>query len=730
MAGIPQITNPITNKGLSSGTLADKHGGQAGEPFDIIQLTKPQAVASSADRQAGRQPGMAAEQKEFLPMSVKTPKDPTMAVESLKQLISADLLSVAKSNGYTDLYGELEGLMKTLFLKPDELVSEITTQEQQTTMFSGEKLFDLLRNLAFSSLHSGNTELQNAIGSFLKSVNFLQGRDDILQAISSNLKFLSGYFSPNKNLSSDLALLAEQWGKADSSKYFELLKSETLSILKNVSESILGNDRTQILIPLIIHNLSRYNTNASMLSESFSNLLTFVPGEQARGELVRAFDAFVRNFMGEPETSAEGEEAGAARNNQDNQASQANAAGKNGETLQQRQQNQTQIPEFLGDRLKDTSYLRHALTAAGSEELVPEDDAVPNPNPNVIQRRMATPEGFDDIPDDGTDGEQLKLSPNMQRALSDQITRHTQDFLLGKTDGMNAVYNILDTLIIEPAAKQTLVSELFNLDSISAVLEYMNQVLRGVPQGDICQSLFENFEQIIDLMAQNGELPTDPSEFPDENAELAEQAEQAGAKQPPDEDIDKQFDKQEQIARQGHTGAKAQRPSTLEQLVGFVGRNIDHAALKTINNYNASNLLQSLINAPGVFTPLAHYIIPLQIDGTKSFGELWVDNDEENATGAGQSARGYHLFLTFEIEAYGRFEVDLAAADKAVSVALYHPQSFSEKVGGLVNKIGRVIAQTGYQTKNFSTCTLVKPRNLTQVFPDIVERRKGFNVKA
>jgi hypothetical protein len=186
-----------------------------------------------------------------------------------------------------------------------------------------------------------------------------------------------------------------------------------------------------------------------------------------------------------------------------------------------------------------------------------------------------------------------------------------------------------------------------------------------------------------------------------------------------------------QSAQGQEKAAPPPKESTLKQLISFVEKNIDHAAVKTISNYNASNLLQSLINAPGVFTPLAHYIIPLDVGGIKSFGELWVDADEENASARESGAkRKYHLFLTFEVEAAGRFEVDLYADGSDVNLSFFYPESFSERAAPLLGKVNRIIANSGYSTREIRTGPLVKPHDLTQVFPEILERRTGFNVKA
>ena len=293
---IPQISNPISTKGYSPNTLAGKQSGAGGEQFDIIQLMNPLETSSTKERDPGKR-GMLMEQKDFLPMMVKLTKDPTMAVESLKQIINFDLLAIAKANGYTELYGELDKLMKSIFLQPDGIVSELMSQEKSTTLFGNEKFYDLLRELMGSN-KPNIEDLKAAIGNILKAVNFSRNQQEILSALSSNMRFLSQYFLPNKALSADLATLAERWANPDAPEHFEQLKNETLFLTKNVADSLLNNERIQVLVPLIVHNLSRYNTNKAVLHEYFGSLLTQVSGHKMREQLTDAFEKLAEKLLG------------------------------------------------------------------------------------------------------------------------------------------------------------------------------------------------------------------------------------------------------------------------------------------------------------------------------------------------------------------------------------------------------------------------------------------------
>ena len=135
------------------------------------------------------------------------------------------------------------------------------------------------------------------------------------------------------------------------------------------------------------------------------------------------------------------------------------------------------------------------------------------------------------------------------------------------------------------------------------------------------------------------------------------------------------------------------------------------------------------MNAPGVFTPLAHYILPLDVEGTKAFGELWVDNDENNPNNTPGTQRNYHLFLTFDVESIGRFEVDLYALGDEVNLTLLYPQRFEKQIEPMKDRINKVVRNVGYNTRTFETAPLKTPHNLTEIFPKIVDKRTTLNTR-
>ena len=105
------------------------------------------------------------------------------------------------------------------------------------------------------------------------------------------------------------------------------------------------------------------------------------------------------------------------------------------------------------------------------------------------------------------------------------------------------------------------------------------------------------------------------------------------------------------------------------------------------------------------------------------------NNDASGATGSGPGNH-HHLFLTFDVDTYGRFEVDVYANDNNVKVSILHPPTFAKNIGTVVEKVNRIAAGTHYNISDMQTGVLVEPHNLTQIFPKLSERRAGLNVQA
>ena len=168
-------------------------------------------------------------------------------------------------------------------------------------------------------------------------------------------------------------------------------------------------------------------------------------------------------------------------------------------------------------------------------------------------------------------------------------------------------------------------------------------------------------------------------------------------------------------------------PSSMENLADFLAKNINDAALKSLNTLNQNEMVQSLLTAPGVFTPLLHYLVPLEIEDTRAFGELWVDND---AGGSSDEDNQNHFFLSFTVENIGDFELEIYTKNTDMNIALMCPPELTKSFSKMKDSIARIAASSGFTPKSTVIDALNKKRNLIEVFSRIKEKRVGLNVTA
>ena len=886
MAQIPQINNPITSKNYN---YSPRQQDANTEPFDIVKLTGVGAAGVNSDSATRSRLEMG--NRELIPLQVAMAKDPTLAVEMLKDLLNVEVLNQALITGHTELYGSLENLAKELYVTPEQLLQEIINQEQQNTMFSGHEFYDVLREVAQTTTDPGTKEL---IGGLLKSINFAQNRQEIMGALRANLKFLSEYYSPNEKLSEKLFNLSQEWGADDAEKFFDYLKGETLSILDDVSGSLLNDEKTQMLIPLIKHNLSRYNNSPYMCKEYFNLLMTQISSGTVREALKNSFNRlyaalFEKKPMQDPqETMTDNEEvynensrgenvrnsdvrADNIRNNsvrseniRDNGVQAENVIKDNvrGENVRNDNNlrnnnnnndiysddvyndyttNKDQNQPFLGDlepknddfkgvenQNRQTDQIEEEFFSENDNEIdldnlnkainaskrplendvepnikidqktvntavdvlkyLPEDYEEADPEtinivinilkqlpenegePDIAFKTINTvinaseyfsdegeeidpetidiavnvlkqlPEEYDEIDHetintavkvlnylsenvDETDNsneidldtinkainasrtnpdpeeEQEQPLSGWQKSLNNIMSERGYSHQLkesgyniehilasynrGKLSGLDALKMLSEGLFLGDKSNIENVNQMLagfeQVNTMQELIDNLNSMLRGMPDIPLRERLYGVFVTIIEKMSVRNELP--------------------------------------------QHGIRPPVSSTLDNLTDFIEKNINNPALKSLDSFNASNLLNSLLNAPGVFTPLAHYILPLDVDGTRAFGELWVDNDENNPNNTPGTQRNYHLFLTFDVESIGRFELDMYALGEEVNLSLLYPSSFEKAIEPFKDRVNKIVRSSGYQTRAFETAPLRKPHNLVEVFPKITEKR-------
>lgn len=178
---------------------------------------------------------------------------------------------------------------------------------------------------------------------------------------------------------------------------------------------------------------------------------------------------------------------------------------------------------------------------------------------------------------------------------------------------------------------------------------------------------------------------------------------------------------------------EADRPQAASRVMTIIADIIakqNDSELSALGGEKIEKIIYSLLSSPCNFTPLLHYIVPVQIDGLKSFAEIWVDPNAESTDAKGNRVPDcIHMLMVFDIEGIGRFEAELAAAGKDIMVNLFCPAPYLPAFSALSAPVQAQIAATGYRLLNLSVDKLERQRSLMDVFKTLPHRRTGVDVK-
>ncbi len=178
-------------------------------------------------------------------------------------------------------------------------------------------------------------------------------------------------------------------------------------------------------------------------------------------------------------------------------------------------------------------------------------------------------------------------------------------------------------------------------------------------------------------------------------------------------------------------GGRTQEPSKVMNIIAeIIAKQNDNSELAMIGGEKIEKIIYSLLSSPCNFTPLLHYIVPVQADDLRSFAEIWIDPNAESTDAKGNRVQDcIHMLMVFDIDGIGRFEAELAATGKDIMVNLFCPAPYLPAFSALAASVREQIAATGYRLLNLSVDKLEKHRSLMDVFKTLPHRRTGVDVK-
>ena len=142
------------------------------------------------------------------------------------------------------------------------------------------------------------------------------------------------------------------------------------------------------------------------------------------------------------------------------------------------------------------------------------------------------------------------------------------------------------------------------------------------------------------------------------------------------------------------------------------------------------NLVSSMLINESVYMPLAHYLIPMELDGRMLFSELWVDADaEEKKNGQGPGEKCMKFLFKIDVQGLGLFDVILTSREKDVGIVVACPEGVAPFSKEIEQTVSQILTRNDLNPAGVSVRKMERPVTLTEVFPKIFEGKNSVNVK-
>lgn len=176
-------------------------------------------------------------------------------------------------------------------------------------------------------------------------------------------------------------------------------------------------------------------------------------------------------------------------------------------------------------------------------------------------------------------------------------------------------------------------------------------------------------------------------------------------------------------------GAAGMDTRVMDALVRLLLKQSGAESLAPADSQKMDHILHSLLSSPCSFTPLLHYIIPVNHIKTRAFAEIWINPDSDEKDMPNGVSHGKHFLLVIDVENIGRFEAELFAHEQTVDFTLFCPPGYESKFEEMMRTLPRALADSPYRLGETRLATLERSRSLMDVFKSLPYKRVGVDVK-
>lgn len=180
-----------------------------------------------------------------------------------------------------------------------------------------------------------------------------------------------------------------------------------------------------------------------------------------------------------------------------------------------------------------------------------------------------------------------------------------------------------------------------------------------------------------------------------------------------------------------HPELKDGTSRVMDTLTKLLGIQAASERLSAGDEAKVEQILHSLLSSPCNFTPLLHFIIPVDHLGSRAFAEIWVNPDSDEKDMPKGAGKGVHFLLVIDSEGVGRFEADVYVHDKdrVVDFQLFCPPGLESTFSQMSKPLAQMFTAMDYRAGSMRFDALERPRSLMEAFKSLPYKRMGLDVK-
>lgn len=140
------------------------------------------------------------------------------------------------------------------------------------------------------------------------------------------------------------------------------------------------------------------------------------------------------------------------------------------------------------------------------------------------------------------------------------------------------------------------------------------------------------------------------------------------------------------------------------------------------------NLARSILVNESVYMPLLYSLISAEVNGKQLFSEMWIDPDDGNRSLIDEKERIHRIYLRFNIEELGSFDMIMNMKEGKVDLQLLCPEALEKNYRQIREDIGKIIEKNSLRHNQIYVEAGSTELSLMEVFPRIKEGRNNINV--